>query len=174
MKARESLNKESEVRNTEVLSDADDANLNSVDVSTQTALTSRMIEDMQEKTEDKSMQVFTEKSFMMNGEEYVRFYTGLTNFEVLHAVFDFVVPPATVKIKLSFFQEFVETIIKLRLDLSFKDLAYIFGISVTTVSRIFCKWLTIMDVRIKCLIIWPDRDSLRKAMQQCFRSLKKI
>ena len=40
------------------------------------------------------MQVFTEKSFMMNGEEYVRFYTGLTNFEVLHAVFDFVVPPA--------------------------------------------------------------------------------
>ena len=138
MKARESLNKESEVRNTEVLSDADDANLNSVDVSTQTALTSRMIEDMQEKTEDKSMQVFTEKSFMMNGEEYVkpgdisrklqqegikatgrgiakflakfielasvarkpwsvRIYTGLTNFEVLHAVFDFVVPPATVK-----------------------------------------------------------------------------
>ena len=48
-KARESLNKESEVRNTEVLSDADDANLNLVDVSTQTALTSRMIEDMQEK-----------------------------------------------------------------------------------------------------------------------------
>ena len=49
MKARESLNIESEVRNTEVLSDADDANLNSVDVSTQTALTSRMIEYMQEK-----------------------------------------------------------------------------------------------------------------------------
>ena len=71
MKARESLNKESEVRNTEVMSDADDANLNSVAVSTQTALTSRMIEDMQGKTEDKSMQVFTEK-FMMNGEEYVK------------------------------------------------------------------------------------------------------
>ena len=173
MKARESLNKESEVRNTEVLSDADDANLNSVDASTQTALTSRMIEDMQEKTEDKSMQVFTEKSFIMNGEEYVRFYTGLTNFEVLHAVFDFVVPPATVKTKLSFFQEFVLTIIKLRLDLPFKDLAYRFGISVTTVSRIFCKWLTIMDVRLKCLIIWPDRDSLRKTMPECFRSLKK-
>ena len=68
----------------------------------------------------------------------------------------------------------METIIKLRLDLPFKDLAYIFGISVTTVSRIFCKWLTIMDVRIKCLIIWPDRDSLRKAMQQCFSSLNKI
>ena len=103
------------------------------------------------------MQVFTEKSFMMNGEEYIRFYTGLTNFEVLCAVFDFVVPPATLKTKLSFFQEFVLTIIKLRLDLPFKDLAYIFGISVTTVSHIFCKWLTIMDVR---LIIWPDRDSL--------------
>ena len=145
MKARESLNKESEVRNTEVLSDANDANLNSVDASTQTALTSRMIEDMQEKTEDKSMQVFTKKSFIMNGEEYV-FYTGLTNCEVLHAVFDFVVPPATVKTKLSFFQEFVLTIIKLRLDLPFKDLAYRFGISVTTVSRIFCKWLTIMDI----------------------------
>ena len=175
MKARESLNKESEVRNTEVLSDADDANLNSVDVSTQKTLTSRMIEDMQEKTEDKPMRVFTEKSFMMNGEEYVRFYTGLTNFEVLlHAVFDFVVPSATVKTKLSFFQEFVLTIIKLRLDLPFKDLAYRFGISVTTVSHNFCKWLTIMDVRLKCLIIWPDRDSLRKTVPQCFRSLKKF
>ena len=85
---------------------------------------------------------------------------------------DFVVPPATVKTELSFL--IVLTIIKLRLDLPFKDLAYKFGISVTTISRIFCKWLTIMDVRLKCLIICPDRDSLRKTMPQCFRSLKKM
>ena len=67
---------------------------------------------------------------------------SLPNFEVLQTVFDFVAPPATQRTKLTPFQEFVLTLIKLRLDLPFQDIAYRFGLSVTTVSRIFSKWLT--------------------------------
>jgi len=37
------------------------------------------------------------------------------------------------------------------------------------VSRILFKWLTQMDIRLQDLIIWPDRDSLRKTMPQCFQ-----
>lgn len=177
-KARESLNIDCEVMNTGVLSDTDDANvvLNSVDVSTQTDLTLDMIEKMHNTCEKniestkEGTQQFTEKSFVVSGKDYVRFYVGLPNFEVLRAVFDFVAPPTTQKTKLTQFQEFVLTLIKLRLDLPFKDLGYRFGISATTVSRIFSKWLTILDARLSCLIMWPDRDSLWKTMPQCFRS----
>ena len=52
----------------------------------------------------------------------------------------------------------------------FKDLAYRFSVSTTTVSRIFAKWLMIMDVKLSsCLIKWPDRESLWKTMPQCYR-----
>ena len=131
--------------------------MNTVDVSVQTNLTF-------------CTQPFTEESFSVNGKDYVKFYTGLTDFDVLKAVFDIVAPPVLYKTKLTQFQEFVLTLIKLRLDLPYKDLAYRFGLSLTTVSRIFSKWLSIMDVRLKFLIIWPDRESLRKTVPQCFRS----
>ena len=101
----------------------------------------------------------------------MKFYTGLASFNVLKTVF-IVDPPITTSTKLSSFQEFVLTLMKVRLDSPLKDLAYRFRISVTTVSCIFVKWL---DVRLSsCLIRWPDRDSLRKTLPQCFRvSLKK-
>ena len=176
-KARESLNTKCDVK--EIENDTGGANVG-VDISTQTDLTTNMIEDMSHNSEcyeqkrielmEEGMQPFTEKAFTVNGKEYVKFYTGLPNFEVLQTVFDFVAPPATQRTKLTPFQEFALTLIKLRLDLPFQDLAYRFGLSVTTVSRIFSKWLTIMDVRLKCLIMWPDRDSLWKTMPQCFRS----
>lgn len=65
------------------------------------------------------------------------------------------------------FQEFILTLIKLRLDSP--DLAYRFSLSVITVSCIFSKWLTIMDIK---LIMWPNRANnyLWKTMPQCFRS----
>ena len=85
-------------------------------------------------------------------------------------MFDFVAPPATQRTKLTPFQEFVLTLIKLRLNLPFQDLAYRFGLSVTMVSRIFSKWLTIMDARLKSLIMWPDCDNLWKTVPQCFHS----
>lgn len=83
---------------------------------------------------------------------------------------DFVAPPAATSTKLTQFQEFVLTLMKLRLDCPLKDLAFRFGISITTVSRVFAKWLTIMDVKLRSLIKWPDRESLWKTMPQCFRA----
>ena len=31
------------------------------------------------------------------------------------------------------------------------------------------KWLTSMDVRLELMIIWPERDHLRRTMLNCFR-----
>ena len=54
------------------------------------------------------------------------------------------------------------TILKLRLNIPLQGLAYQFGVSKATVSRIFLKWLTQMDIRLRDLIVWPDWESLKK------------
>ncbi|CAH3181601.1 unnamed protein product [Porites lobata] len=50
-----------------------------------------------------------------------------------------------------------------------KDLAYRFGISLPTVSRIFLAWMVVLDVRLAPLIKWPDREDLWRTMPQYFQ-----
>ena len=61
------------------------------------------------------------------------------------------------------------TMLKLSLNTPLQGLAYQFGICKATVSRIILKWLTQIDIRLQDLIIWPDRESLRKTMPMCFQ-----
>ena len=63
--------------------------------------------------------------------------------------------------KLSSFEEFMITLMKLRLNPPMQDLAFRFSISCSTVQRIFHKWMTILDVQLQPLITWPDREDLR-------------
>ena len=65
------------------------------------------------------------------------------------------------------FQEF--GIFKLRLNVPFQDLAYRFNVSLSSVSRIFTSWITVMDARLSCFIKWPDREQLCKTMPMCFQ-----
>ncbi|XP_022808193.1 uncharacterized protein LOC111345186 [Stylophora pistillata] len=105
-----------------------------------------------------------------NTDEKVRFYTGLPSTEILMTVFDHVAASITRRNQtLSKFQEFVMVLMKLRLNIPFQELAYRFQVSLSTVSRIFCSWLTTMDSRLSPLIYWPDRDQLRETMPMCFQ-----
>ena len=100
----------------------------------------------------------------------VRFYTGLPSYEVLMVVFEHVSSHVSRKTQnLSHFQEFVKVLIKLRLNVPLQDLAYRFVVSVTTVSRIFSFWMVVMDVRLKFMISWPEREQLWKTMPMCFQ-----
>ena len=64
----------------------------------------------------------------------VSFYTGLPSFEILSTVFCQISPFVTRKtVRLTPFEEFVLTLMKLRLNMPFEDLANQFGISVVTV-----------------------------------------
>ena len=49
------------------------------------------------------------------------------------------------------------TLMKLKLDMPFKDLSYHFNVSLPTVSRIFTAWVVAFDVRVSLVIRWPDR-----------------
>lgn len=109
--------------------------------------------------------------FMEKREHAVKFYTGLPNFLTLMAVFDLVCPAVcnSDKHSLTTFQEFLVTLIRLRLNVPLQDLAYRFDISVSTACRIFSKWLTILDKKLVHLVSWPDRETLRKTMPLNFR-----
>ena len=112
---------------------------------------------------------FSEES--LKNDTSVVFYTGLPNIKVLRVIFDHVIKtmPMEGTCKLAPFQQFMCTLLKLRLNCPIQDLAYRFDISIATVSRIILKWLIQMDIRLQALIIWPDRDSLRKTMPECFQ-----
>ena len=100
----------------------------------------------------------------------VRFYTGLPSYEVLMVVFGHVSLHVSRQTQnLGCFQEFVMVIIKMRLDVPLQDLAYCFVVSVTTVSRIFSYWMVVMDVKLKFMISWPEREQLWQTMPMCFQ-----
>ena len=112
---------------------------------------------------------FAEECLVDN--DFVKVHTGLPNAKVVKAVFEHVSKtlPSDGVTKLSPFQEFMCVLLKLRMNSSLEYLAYHFGISPSTISRIFLKWLKQMDLRLSNLIMWPDRDALRKTMPACFQ-----
>lgn len=70
--------------------------------------------------------------------------------------------------KLSPFQEFVMFLMHRRLNTCFRDLAYRFNVSLSTLSRIFYKWVDTADTKLRHSIVWPGREELRLAMPACF------
>ena len=61
---------------------------------------------------------------------------------------------------------------KLKLGLLHTDLAFRFGLELCDVSRIYSKWVKALSRAMKFLIIWPDRQALRKNLPRCFKSCK--
>ena len=48
-------------------------------------------------------------------------------------------------------------LMKLRLNVPLQDLAFRFGMSLSTVSRTFSAWMIVMDIRLSPLVRWPER-----------------
>ena len=118
---------------------------------------------------DEQLPPFCEKSFTSN--DFTVFYTGLPNITIVKAIFEHVSKglPVSSDTKLTPFQEFICVLIKLRTNTANEDLSYRFNVSCATVSRILLKWLKQMDIRLKDLIIWPDREVLQKTTPECFQ-----
>ncbi|XP_065681352.1 uncharacterized protein LOC124810861 [Hydra vulgaris] len=106
-----------------------------------------------------------------NTDSKVTFYTGLPNLKILCCLFNFLKPLITENENsvLSYFEEFSLTLMRLRLNLSIRDLAYRFEISKSTSSKVFLRWIDIMYFRMKHLIKWPARNELIETMPLCFR-----
>ena len=61
------------------------------------------------------------------------------------------------------------TLMRLRLGSSGVELRYHFGIHLSAVSRIFTDVIEMLYVRLKFLIVWPEREVLRKTLPMEFR-----
>jgi len=133
------------------------------------AAAQQTVEQLKAELALKGLPPFCEEDFKSDG--FTQFYTGLPNIGMVKATFEHVQKtlPAERSTKLTPFQEFVCTLIKLSINSPIQDLGYRFNVSTATVSRILLKWLRQMDIRLKYLIYWPDRDALQKTMPVCFQ-----
>ncbi|KAL7298197.1 hypothetical protein TKK_0009192 [Trichogramma kaykai] len=116
---------------------------------------------------------FSKDSFMGNDSRTL-YYTGLPNTETLFIIHETVhsyLEPIKNKCALSTFQQLILTLIKLRLNSPFTDLAERFNISLPTASRTFRKTINILFICFSKLIVWPEREILN--LQQ-FKSFKRI
>ncbi|KAJ8409913.1 hypothetical protein AAFF_G00209540 [Aldrovandia affinis] len=110
---------------------------------------------------------------LRNDPAKVRFYTGLPNYFVFETVMWLLSPhmKGDKTVKLSKFQQLLLTLMRLRLDLKNQDLAYRFGVQVSTVTRTVHSVVNIMSTTlVPTTVFWPSREELRKNLPSAFRS----
>ncbi|XP_061841206.1 uncharacterized protein [Nerophis lumbriciformis] len=108
---------------------------------------------------------------LKNNDENVNFLTGLPTFSLLMTLFHSVAPFLKHKSYLTSFQQFMLTLIKLRLNLSFDFLANYFAVDSTAVSQLFNYCINVIYYRlVPRFVMWPDRESLAKSLPSLFRN----
>lgn len=116
----------------------------------------------------------------------VAFYTGFSSYAHLKVCFDFLGPATnhlhyrdstrvtherkkTRPRSLSPLNEFFLTLVRLRLGLLEEDIGYRFGVSQSTVSRIFTTWINFLYLQFKQIPIWPPREFVQAHMPNVFK-----
>lgn len=111
------------------------------------------------------------ESSLHNNDTQVLLLTGLPTFSVLMALFRVISAHLKLKSTLTPFQQFVVTLVKLRMNLSFGTLASYFGTDSTAVSDTFKYCVGVMFWRlVPSLVVWPERKLLRKTLPDAFRN----
>lgn len=120
--------------------------------------------------EKQKQQLQVTEDSLRNDDFKVLFYTGIVNFSLLMAIFQLI----EVSVKhspqnsLAKFQEFLVFMLKLKWNFPLQDLAFRFGISISTVSRILEKWLHASFWRLQSQLVWPSRRDIQRTMPQAF------
>ena len=68
-------------------------------------------------------------------------------------------------------EEFFLTLVRLRLGLMEEDLAYRFGISQPTVSRIITTWINFLFLKFKEIPLWPPIELVKSNMPNQFKNM---
>ena len=127
------------------------------DKETQTVHTGELVADF-----------FNEEELIKDNQK-VKYYTGLPNGELLMEVFKLVPFPGNKREY--YWKSFVSTSMKLWLNCGLQDLAYRLQVSLSTMTRRYQEMMDMLHVHLNFLIVWPERDKLRKTMPLCFRAV---
>lgn len=103
-------------------------------------------------------------------DEKTNFFFGLSTFKTMKYLFEVLEPylPES-KNKLTKFNVFYLVLTRLRLNLSFKYLAYKFSVAVSTISKYFYDGLFVIYSKLRSLVYWPTRDNIKKTMPETFK-----
>uniref|UniRef100_A0A6P7H041 Uncharacterized protein LOC114345171 n=1 Tax=Diabrotica virgifera virgifera TaxID=50390 RepID=A0A6P7H041_DIAVI len=150
--------------------------------STQTCLTSEDLNKQQEllsfaeeklnKLSNRFSKVTLSYNSLKDDNTKCLYYTGL-EFPILNILFNKIkqhIPTSSIS-ALEPCEQYLLTLIKLRLNLPFKDLAYRFGISNSTCSSYFNIIISILYQKLKTLIIWPEQEVAQKNIPSCFKEV---
>jgi len=101
-----------------------------------------------------------EKTFVAD-EEIIKYFTGLPTFDVLKAMFCHIeMYMDASQHPISKFQQYILTLMCVRLNIGFDLLSHIFRVPVKIVSKIFSRVLQVMFSRYGALVSWPLRENL--------------
>ena len=116
-------------------------------------------------------------------DKAILFYTGFPTHSLVNLL-QFFGPSATIlcycgkearflgrQRSLTSLNEFFLTLCRLCLGMKEQDLAYRFGISQSTVSRIVTTWVNFMFYKFREVLIWPSRQVVDYFMPDNFRSM---
>ena len=110
-------------------------------------------------------------SMFHNDNKKNLYYTGLPSYALFYSLFEILAPYAKNEYtqSCSLPNQFLLILSKLRLGLANRDLAYRLNITEPDVSTILHNWMDLMYRELRQLIIWPDRQTLRENLPECFK-----
>lgn len=160
---------------------------NDVQVTVNAALLAR-VEALKAENEALKKQLTRNKSYFRiedinTNDGLICFYTGFISYEVLLCFFDFLGPTDRLqywgvkkakttrkrRTKLSPLNQLFLTLVKLRLNLSVKDLAYRFGISTGLVSQYITTWICFMYHQLKEVDWMPSTKQVAGTLPRAFK-----
>ena len=135
-----------------------------------------------------------------NDDGLVRFYTGLQNYSVFLWLYKKVEAKAKKlhyfrgassfklkrhqtdkkhlkggkKRKLPLQDELFLTLVRLRVGLTEKDLAFRFGISQAAVSQMCTTWISFLGKELQGLIFWPNKEQVKQYHPKCFHKYDNV
>ena len=102
-------------------------------------------------------------------DQMILFYTGLRNATVFQWFLSLFKDKMFTCCKLSLEDHLLLVLMKLRLGLLNKDLAFRFCVSFQAISKIYRTWIPVMAAEVKFLIVWPNRNIIRKNLPTSFK-----
>lgn len=129
-----------------------------------TFMTSKIVEMSQ-----KINKVSISFNVLVEDDYRCRYYTGLES-KLLCVLYDSIEsriiqhPQQSLAAK----DQFILTLMKLRLNFDFKDLAFRFGVSSATASLYFHTVLDVLHGALKSFIVWPEPSLRKKNLPKCF------
>ncbi|XP_057297659.1 uncharacterized protein LOC130628692 [Hydractinia symbiolongicarpus] len=138
--------------------------------SIQNELVNRMAEIHQLKNKNNLSRKFQlNYKHLKSHKNYFYFYTGLDQ-----ARFNWVFAIIKNKMKrisriLTPKDHLVVVLVKLKLGLYNKDIAFRFGITCKMVTKIYRSLLKVLSKSLLFLIVWPEKEAIRKHMPKCFK-----